>query len=65
MKVFRIITNVAMFIAGYALSCAALFGQDGYEGHRHGETLAEERARIDAQKTRFAYIPQHNGPMFD
>ena len=65
MKVFRIITNVAMFIAGYALSCAALFGQDGYEGHRHGETLTEEQARIDAQKTRFAYIPQHNGPMFD
>jgi hypothetical protein len=65
MKAFRIIINVAMFIAGYVLSCAAVFGQDGYEGHRHGESLAEERARIDAQKTRFAYIPQHNGPMFD
>jgi hypothetical protein len=40
-------------------------GQDGYYPEDRGETLAEERARIDAQKTRFAYIPQHSGPMFD
>lgn len=42
-----------------------VFGQDGYEGHRHGETLAEEKARIASYKTKLAYIPQHSGPVID
>lgn len=50
-----IILTLAIFSLTHDVT---VFGQDGYEGHRHGETLAEERARIDAQKTRFAYIPQ-------
>lgn len=51
-----IATIAAIAVIGFCIGVAC--GQDGYYPEDRGETLAEERARIDAQKTRFAYIPQ-------
>lgn len=61
----RILITV-VFLAALSLTYdVTVFGQDGYEGHRHGETLAEEKARIASYKTKLAYVPQHSGPVID
>ena len=59
------IIYVLTIVAIVAAMCLVCHAQDGYYPEDRGETLAEERARIDAQKTRRTYTPQHNGPMFD
>lgn len=59
-----IATIAAIAVIGFCIGVAC--GQDGYYPEDRGETLAEERARIDAQKTQFAYIPQKtNAVQFD
>lgn len=55
---------IAAFVIG-ALVGGCVFGQDGYDPDARGETLAEEKARIDGYKTKFAYVPQHTGPVLD
>lgn len=65
MKRFLTIIAVILLTILALTHDVTVFGQDGYDPDARGETLAEEKARIDSYRTKFAYVPQHTGPVLD
>ena len=62
----RILFFILLLAAMFGFFIGSCVNGQEHDGNLRGETLAEERARIDAQKTRFAYIPQKtNAIQFD